>query len=338
MLVAAALVPATALARPKADLVIAWVPGHKLGPVEAVARDAGAAVIDRSPTPRPRLDTAASLKRGIAAYDALQLEDAARLLGEVKAEIDRTGAAELTETDLSDLFLYRALMAMQQGDETATWDELVAAVTVAPARVLDPARFPPRVAAKLESVRAKLDVHPKATLLVDVPAGCTAAIDGVTVATPQPRLVGTHWVAVTCATHLPWGTRVELGANTTVVARNEKIAPPTSDEMLIQARTAGARAFVVVELTGELGVVRLVSADGRERDRRTVTVRGDLAPMAEAVRVMLAPAPTEHWYESRWVWAAGAALIAAAILVPVTAAAASDTTQTTFSVKDALPW
>jgi hypothetical protein len=338
LLVAAALVPATALARPKADLVIAWVPGHKLDPVESAARAAGAAVIDRSPTPRPRLDTAANLKRGIAAFDALQLEDAARLLGEVKAAIDRTGAAELTETELSDLFLYRALIAMQQGDETATWDELVAAVTVAPARVLDPARFPPRVGAKLESVRAKLDAHPKATLTVDVPAGCTAAIDGVAVATPQPRLVGTHWVAVTCATHQPWGTRVELGTNTTVVARNEKIAPPTSDEMLIQARTAGASAFLVVELTGDLGVVRLVSADGRERDRRTVAVRGDLAPMAEAVRVMLAPAPTEHWYQSKWVWAAGAALIAAAILVPITAAAASDTTQTTWGVKGDPPW
>lgn len=338
MLVAAALVPSTALARPKADLVVAWVPGKSLAPVEAAARAAGAAVIDRSPAPRPRLDTAANLKRGIAAFDALQLDDAARLLGEVKAAIDRTGAAELTETELSDLFLYRALIAMQQGNETATWDELVAAITVAPARVLDPARFPPRVGTKLESVRAKLDAHPKAVLTVDVPAGCTAAIDGVTVAAPQPRLVGTHWVAVTCPAYLPWGTRVELGANMTVVARNEKIAPPTSDEMLIQARSAGASAFLAVELTGDLGVVRLVTVDGRERDRRTVTVRGDLAPVADAVRAMLAPAPTERWYQSKWVWAAGAALIAAAILVPITAAAASDTTQTTFGVKVDPPW
>lgn len=338
LLVVTALVPATAQARPKADLVIAWVPGKPLAPVEAAARAAGAAVIDRSPTARPRLETSANLRRGIAAFDALQLDDAARLLGEVKAEIDRSGAAELTETELSDLFLYRALIAMQQGDETATWDELVASVTVAPARVLDPARFAPRVGAKLESVRAKLDAHPKATLTVDTPAGCTTSVDGVVVAAPQPRLVGTHWVAVRCPAYLPWGTRVELGGNMTVVARNEKIAPPTSDEMLIQARSAGASAFLVVELTGDLGVVRLVTVDGRERDRRTVTVRGDLAPVAEAVRAMLAPAPTERWYQSKWVWAAGAAFLAAAILVPLTAAAASDTTQTTFGVKGEPPW
>ena len=341
LLVAAALVPAIAEARPKADLVIAWAPGVKLAPVEAAARDAGAAVIDRSPAPAPHLETAATIRRGIAAYDALQLADATRLLADAKAEIDRTGAAELTETELSDLFLYRGLIATQQDDATAAWDELVAAVTVAPTRALDPARFPPKVASLLERVRENLTEHPKvATLLVDVPAGCKAAIDGVSIAAPQPRLLGTHWVAVRCAAAAPWGTRVDLGADATIVARNVPFAPPTSDEMLIQARTAGARAFVAIELTGDLGVVRLVGADGRERDRRTVTVHGDLAPVAAAVRVMLAPAPEQRWYQSRWVWAAGAALIAGAILVPITAAAAGKSTPTTFTTqpKDPLPW
>jgi hypothetical protein len=340
LLVAAALVPAVAQARPKADLVIAWAPGKSLAPVESAARDAGAAVIDRSPTPRPHLETATNIKRGVAAFDALQLEDAARLLGDAKAEIDQTGAAELTETELSDLFLYRGLIASQRGDATAAWDELVAAITVAPTRVLDPARFPPRVASELDRVRATLAARPKATLVVDVPTGCRAAIDGAPVSAPQPRLHGTHWVAVTCPAAAPWGTRVQLTADSTVVARNTPIAPPTADEMLIQARTAGARAFLVVELTGDLGVVRLVGADGRERDRRTVTVGGDLGPVAAAVRVLLAPAPTQRWYQSRWAWAAGAAVIAAAILIPITAAAASDSTPTTFATKpkDPLPW
>ncbi|CAN5841903.1 hypothetical protein BH11MYX3_BH11MYX3_14030 [soil metagenome] len=340
LLVAAALVPAVAQARPKADLVIAWAPGKSLAPVEAAARDAGAAVIDRSPTPRPHLDTAANIKRGVAAFDALQLDDAARLLGDAKAEIDQTGAAELSETELSDLFLYRGLSASQRGDTTAAWDELVAATIVAPTRVLDPARFPPRVASELDRVRATLATRPKATLIVDVPTGCRSAIDGSPVSAPQPRLHGTHWVAVTCAAAAPWGTRVQLPADTTVVARKAPIAPPTADEMLIQARTAGARAFLVVELAGDLGVVRLVGADGRERDRRTVTVGTDLAPVAVAVRALLAPAPTERWYRSRWAWAAGAAVLAAAILIPITAAAASDSTPTTFSTKpkDPLPW
>ena len=340
LLVAAALVPATAEARPKADLVIAWTPGMRLAPVEAAARDAGAAILDKSPAPRLHADTAATIKRGIAAFDALQLEDATRLLADAKAEIDRTGASDLSDTQLSDLFLYRGLLATQREDATAAWDELVAAITVAPTRVLDPARFPPRVASELDRVRATLAARPKAVLNVDVPQGCKATIDGVPTSAPQPRLLGTHWVSVTCSAHQPWGTRVELAGEMTVVARNTPIAPPTADEMLIQARTAGASVFAVVELTGQLGVVRLVGADGRELDRRTVSVRGDLEPVAAALRVMLAPESKQRWYQSKWVWAAGAAVLAAAILVPITAAAASDSTPTTFTTKPAepLPW
>lgn len=336
-LVAAALVPASAEARPKADLVIAWAPGVSIAPIEAAARDAGAAVLDRSPAPRPRLATAETLRRAIAAFDAAKLDDAQRLFDEAKAEIDRTGAADLTGTQLSDLFLYRGLIADQREDTTAAWDELVAAIIVAPTRMLDPQRFSPRVLATLDRARQMVEQRGTAVLRVDVPAGCVATVDGVRVAS-QLMPLGTHWVSVTCSAAQPWGTRVELASEATVVARNAPIAPPTSDEMLIQARISGARAFVAIELTGEVGVVRLVGADGRERDRRTVTVHGDLAPVAVALRAMLAPAPTRHWYDSRWAWAGGAALVAAAILIPITAAAAGDTTSPTVGVRVPNPW
>ncbi len=337
--VAAALVPATALARPKADLVIAWAPGLNLAPVEAAARDAGAAVLDRSPKPGPRVETVALIKRAMAAFDALQLDDAGRLLGDAKAEIDRTGAAGLTDTELSDLFLYRGLLELQLENPTAAWDELVAALTVAPTRVLDPARFAPRVAGELDRVRKTLETRPRPMLRVDVPDGCKARVDGAAANGPQPHLLGTHWVSVTCTAHQPWGTRVELGADTTVVARNTPIAPPTGDEMLIQARATGARAFVSIELAGSFAVVRLVAADGRELDRRTHGVKdGDVGPITESVRAMLAPEDKQRWYQSKWVWATGAALLAAAILVPVTAAVASDRTPNTFVTKVNSPW
>jgi len=335
----AALVPATALARPKADLVIAWAPGLNLAPVQDAARDAGAAVLDRSPRPGPRVETVALIKRGMAAFDALQLDDAARLLGDAKAEIDRTGAAELSETELSDLFLYRGLLAIQRENPTAAWDELVAALTVAPTRVLDPARFAPKVAAELDRVRKTLETQPRPMLRVDVPDGCKARVDGAAANGPQPHLIGTHWVSVTCTAHQPWGTRVELAADTTVVARNTPIAPPTGDEMLIQARATGARAFVAIELAGSFAVVRLVAADGREVDRRTIGVKnGDVSGITSTVRAMLAPEDKQRWYQSKWVWAAGAALIAAAVLVPITAAAASDTTQSTWTTKVPSQW
>ncbi|MBA3451788.1 MAG: hypothetical protein H0T42_01680 [Deltaproteobacteria bacterium] len=318
-------------ARPAADLVIVWAPGAQVEPVAGVARDAGAAVIDRSPPPRGRSDAAAVVKRGIAAYDALQIADAVKLLDDARAAADRTGGEGLSQAELSDLFLYRALVKTQQGDATGAWDELTASVIVAPTRVLDPARFPPRVAAEIERARIAVAGRGTATLTIDAPINCAVAIDGVDAGkAPNPRIIGPHWVHVTCADRGPWGARVEVSGDATVAARNPPIAAPSADEMLIQARTAGARAFVAVEVVNGIATARLVGNDGRERDRRTATVTTTLMPLAAGVRELLAPPRVieARWYQSKWVWAAGAAVIAAAILVPITAATAGDNSAT----------
>ncbi|HEX4419933.1 MAG TPA: hypothetical protein VH165_18590, partial [Kofleriaceae bacterium] len=68
--------PATGWAAPAADVVVVWAPGANVAPVAEVARRAGAAVIDRSPTANALPATAAILKRGIEAYDALRFDDA----------------------------------------------------------------------------------------------------------------------------------------------------------------------------------------------------------------------------------------------------------------------
>jgi hypothetical protein len=50
----------------------------------------------------------------------------------------------------------------------------------------------------------------------------------------------------------------------------------------------------------------------------------DLGAFARAIDAMLTPATERHhWYQSRWAWAGTAALVAAAVLVPITAAIAS---------------
>jgi hypothetical protein len=323
-------------ARPAADLVIVWAPGSEVEPVAAVARAAGAAVIDRSPTRRAPVDSASIVRRGIAAYDALQIADAVKLLDDARVAADQSGGDGLSQSELSDLFLYRALVKTQQGDATAAWEELTTSVIIAPTRVLDPARFPPRVIAELDRARIAVAGRGTATLTIDAPPGCAVVIDGIhagTVATP--RIVGSHWVHVGCPDRAPWGARVEVTADSTLAARNALIAAPTPDEMLIQARTAGAQAFVVVEVAKRVGTARLVGADGRERDRRTVTVTTSLEPLAAAVRALLAPPQVgqTHWYQSKWAWAAGAAVIAAAILVPITANAASDNAPTSATTK-----
>jgi len=332
--------PVSTMAAPGADVVVVWAPGAKVAPIEEVARQAGAAVVDRSPVADAVPDTASLLQRGIEAYDALRLDDAWETLDEARALADRTGAAGLTQAQLADLFLYRGLVKIQQGDLTAYWDELVTSVTIDPVRVLDPARFPPRVASELERVRQALQDRKRATLAVDVPPGCTTAIDGAAasaVASAQP-LVGSHWVYVACADRAPWGIRVELSGDQLAVARNAPLAPPTDDELLIQARTVGARAFVAVEVRSGVGTARLVSADGRERDRRSVAITGDLVPLASAVRELLAPTARPHWYASRWAWAAGAAVATAAVLIPVTAAVTRNTSPSTWTAKPVYPW
>jgi len=337
---ATAALSSEALAAPAADLVVIWAPGAKLAPIEDVARRAGAAVIDRSPTASAVPATAGILKRGIDAYDALRFDEAWGTLDEARALADRTGAAGLSQAQLADLFLYRGLVKIQLGELSAYWDELVTSVTIDPVRVLDPARFPPRVASELARVHDALVDRKRATLAVDAPAGCSVLIDGAAasaVGSAQP-LVGSHWVYVACADHVPWGTRVELTGDQLVVARNPALAPPTDDELLIQARTVGARAFVGVEIRSGVGTARLVGVDGRERDRRSVVVAGDVTRLAAAVNALLAPAPTSHWYESRWTWAAGAAVLAAAILVPVTAALTQNTTPSTWTARPVYTW
>jgi len=330
-----ALASTEAEARPAADLVVVWAPGVELAPVADAARRAGAAVIDRSPAPRATPDTAGLVRRGIAAYDALQLADAARLLDEARALADRTGAAGLEPIELSDLFLYRALVKTQGGDPAAAWDELVTAVTVAPTRVLDPARFPPRVASDLERARSAVLDRATAMLTVTAPAGCDVRVDGVAAGTaPVARFVGPHWIDVACADRPRWGARIELTSDITLAAQNATLAPPSADELLIQARSAGAHAFLAVEVQRGIATARLVGVDGRERDRRTVSVGTTLAPLAPHVEELLSPrvASERPWYHSRWVWAAGAAALAAAVLVPVTAWATSDSGPTSARV------
>lgn len=332
--------PSRTEAAPTADVVVVWAPGAKVAPIDEVAGRAGAAVIDRSPVANAIPATAATLKRGIDAYDALRLEDAWATLDEARALADRTGAAGLSQAQLADLFLYRGLVKIQQGELTAYWDELVTSVTIDPVRVLDPARFPPRVASELARVHQALADRKRATLAVDAPPGCTALIDGAAasaVASAQ-LLVGSHWAYVTCADRAPWGTRVEVTGDQLVVARNTALAPPTDDEVLIQARTVGARAFVAVEVRSGVGTARLVGADGRERDRRSVAITGDLTQLAGAVRELLAPPTKIPWYETRWAWAAGAAVAAAAILVPLTAAITQNTTPSTWTAKPGYTW
>ncbi len=342
LVLAALAIGTRAHAAPGADLVVVWAPGASIEPLEAVGHARGAAVIDRSPPPPAQVETAQFLKRGIAAYQAIRLPEAQAVLDQARDLAEKTGAAGLTRAQLSDLFLYRGLVRVAQGDEGAAWDELVEALVIYPARTLDPSQFPPKVSALLE--RVEQDVakkHPSSTLIVDAPPGCTTLIDGEPVAGAVQRPTGPHFVRVVCPDHEPWKIRVDLTTlDSHIVASPKPYEAPSETEVLVQARSANAQAVIVVEVRGPLATIRLVGIDGRERERRSATVtRGDLTPVAAIVDAMLAPRLVKHevWYRSRWAWAAGAAILTAAIVIPVTAVIAGDTGATSASVRPVLP-
>jgi hypothetical protein len=326
-----------AVAAPAADVVLVWAPGASSRPIALVAAAHGAAVIDLSPAPPAVAETAQFLQRGITAYQAIRFAEAQAALDQARDLADQTGAAGLTNAQLSDLFLYRGLVRAAQGDEPAAWDELVTATVVHPTRTLDPQQYAPKVAALLAKVQdSVLRDHPQAKLAIEAPPGCTVVIDGEPVAGPVLRVTGPHWARVTCGGFEPWATRVDLTRlDAHVVASPKPYARPDDAALLVQARVAGARALVAVEVDGGLAVIRLIGIDGRERDRRAVAVHGDLAPVAPLVDSLLTPVVAAHrpWYQSRWTWAAAAALIAAAIAVPITAAIVGDSGATTWTLK-----
>lgn len=330
-------------AAPKADLVVVWAPGMRTAPIDAAAKRAGAAFIDTSPKPAGTAQTAALVQAGVQAFDELKFDDAWQALERARSEVDRTGADGLTQAQLSDLFLYRALVRAQQGDSTEGWEELVAANTIDPTRELDPGRFPPKVRADFERARDTVKTKARAKLTVQAPEGCATTVDGRPAPGPVELVVGPHWVNTRCPDRQPEGFRIELTGDVRLPLEPRPYLPPNDTELLVQARTAGARAFVVVEVRAGVATARLVGLDGRERDRKTVTVTGDLAPVADGVQALLAPPPDKRWYDSRVVWAVGGAAIAAAILIPVTAFLANDssagnpTARPMFPTEDSLP-
>ncbi|HET9988465.1 MAG TPA: hypothetical protein VFQ65_08090 [Kofleriaceae bacterium] len=333
VLAALAAFGAPALAAPEAptaDMVVVWAPGTSIQPIAAVGRARGVAVLDRSPAPPAQAETGDFLKRGIKAYEDGRLADAQRALDQARDLVEKTGATGLTRGQLSDLYLYRGLVKAAQGDENGAWDELVEALVIYPSRTLDPAQYAPKVAALLARVQEDVQVkHPTSKLTVDAPPGCTALVDGEPVAGAVLRPTGPHYLAVTCPDYEPWSSRVDL----TTLDSHPSVTPrayeaPSETEVLVQARSANARAVIVVEVRGKLATIRLVGVDGRERDRRSATVeRGDLTQVAAIVDGMLAPAIVHHepWYRSRWAWVTGAVIVTAAIVIPVTAAIAGDT-------------
>ncbi|HLL20981.1 MAG TPA: hypothetical protein VK427_02570 [Kofleriaceae bacterium] len=333
LLVASALCSAsTVFAAPAADVVVLWAE-QPLGTTATAIGDAAArnsaAYIDTStdaaapPDPRPLI------KRGIAAYGNLELEGAINSLNAAGDLVDQTGAASLDATTLADLFLYRALAHSSRGDDPRSWDDFVTVAGVQPTRVLDPANFGPRAVDRFGQARAHVAALPRGKVTLSAPAGtrCSTRIDGVRVTTPEVELpFGHHWVDAACDGRTP--VRKKLAVDRValeVKIAGAEVSPPDDTAVLVQARTAGSRAVLVVTVRPRTALLRRIGIDGKEQDRQTIALHGtdrDRGDLVASVNRMLAPpAPPsqEPWYHNKWVWAAGGAAVIAAILIPLAA-------------------
>ena len=154
---------------------------YKLAPLEIID-------VPAAPTPRaPELIKAAVSKTMKLAFDeALPDFDGAL------AELETSGGAGLSTSDLGDLFLFRG-MAIAHADwkapagtdaasigtaRTQAFADYARAAVLTPARVLNPREIPPQVVADFARAVAEARQQPRATLLVRGDADATVSLDG----------------------------------------------------------------------------------------------------------------------------------------------------------------
>ncbi|MBA3501990.1 MAG: hypothetical protein M4D80_27485 [Myxococcota bacterium] len=319
----------TVFAAPAADVVVLWaeqpVPQINAAIGDAAARNS-AAYIDASRDAATLPDPKPLIKRGIAAYGSLELEGAINSLNAAAELVDQTGAAGLDATTLADLYLYRALSYASRGDDPRSWDDFVTVAGVQPTRVLDPANFGPRVVDRFGQARAHVAALPRGKVTLASGAGtrCSIRIDGGAITTSELELpFGHHWVDATCDGRAPVRRRLDVDrVAIEIKIAGAEVAPPDDTALLVQGRTAGSKAMLLVTVRPRSALLRRLGIDGKEQDRQTITLHGtdrDRGDLVAAVNRMLAPPePTrkDPWYKSRWVWAAAGGVVIGAILLP----------------------
>ncbi len=303
------------------------------------ARARGAPLVDLSPAAPPPSGASLHLARAHEAYHDFRYADALAELAAGLAEAEKTGADGLSASELSDFFLYRALILSEQGNGPGAWEEFLHAAAVDPTRKLDPVRFPPRISEEYARAAAAA-AGSIAQIVVDAPAACEPRIDGRTIAVGDKVSVpaGDHFLRVTCPGKLPSGQRLVLreGSQTIAPALREPDRP-TLDRALAIARRRGAARVVWADLEGaatESSTLLLVAADvatGKETRRRLIALEDGGEPAIDSAMDALLPTlgaadPSQgvaraqpaprRWYESPWLWGGIGLAVGAAIVLP----------------------
>jgi hypothetical protein len=301
----------------------------------------GRPLLDLSPARAPTATAAERLRAGVVLYDRLRHDEARAALDQAADDATVHGAAGLTPAELSDIYLHRALCAHARGDATRAWDDFVRAAVVAPGRVLDPARFPPRAVAMMRRATAEVAAAPRGTLTVAAPAGARVFVDGGDAGTAPAQLAalpyGQHLVRVEDPAHAPWAGVVHLA---TPAQRLEpplrRLVPPDDLAVAAAARERGSTHALLAIVTRGDGAgrveVRLVDHSGRRPFVESARADEAAAALGRAVGAIRPPAtqvarpevplppptPPTPWYRRAWVWAVvGAVVVGVSVAIPL---------------------
>jgi hypothetical protein len=303
--------------------------------LDQLARRRGTALIDLSPRKTAAPRAGEQLRRAVEAYQDFRYDQALAALERGIAEATRTGGAGLSPAELSDLFIYRALVHTQRGDTASAWEDFLAAATLAPSRRLDPVRFSPRVIESFGRAVETVAAEEPINLTVEAPAACTVVIDGRALTDLRTVALrrGLHYARVECPEHRPFAARFTVDAGTTTL--RPKIVPvpaPDRDRALAEARRRGATSLIWAVATGDDSptiTLHLIDATtGKERARvfGKPGSKGGAAALVRAAEQLIdqvvSPAPPlvvhegRRWYQNPWLWGAAGAAVATAILLP----------------------
>ncbi len=312
------------------------------GALDGAAQRIGSAMVDLSAPAEPVVEASLHLRRAIEAYQDFRYGEALASAEAGMAEAAATGGLGLSDTDLSDLLIYRALALTERGDSARAWDDFIRAATVDPSRRLDPVRYPPRVIETFTRAVKAVAAAPPAALVVELPPGCELWLDGRSV-TGQKSLStsrGEHYVRTRCAQRAPYGARILVASDEHRLAPElPALVPPDEPAIRAAARQRGFGSALSATLGrggpgGQLILtLRSIDAPG-ERPRGMVVLRlarpDSTAGIEAALNRLLAPPPVTvaagargagrerptPWYRRPWLWGLAGAAVAAAVLVP----------------------
>ncbi|MGZ3439310.1 MAG: hypothetical protein ACXVDD_07330 [Polyangia bacterium] len=335
LLIASTAAPARAAAT-GGTVAVWWQPPGEVPPAAraraafaAAAAERGAPLIDAVEPARHEPPLAPALDAALADYAAFRFSEALAKLDELARLADARGGGELDQRRLSEIYLYRGLARLEVGPAEAAWDDLVRAARLDPTRVIDPARFAPRVVAAYRRAVAEASQLPRAELELVVPEGAVVRFDGRVLAGGGTVAVGPHLVTVAAEGYEPWSGVVAVdGAHERFQPSLRRQEPPDADRLLALTRDR-APARILAGAVVRVGAGwRFVARELTPADGKIVSGSADLAegPVAIAVervvaRLMPAEAPSaaaKPLYRRWWVWAAAGGVAAAlAVVIPI---------------------